>query len=80
MPLQQRVPPAGEKRNVGGANVPPGWVAGVGEVQVLGTAAAAVVVDTDGGAAADGASLGLSRKGHERNHDSSEVSGEWSLG
>lgn len=54
-------------------------MAGIGEVQVLGTAAAAVA-DTDGGAAVDGASGGSSRKDHERNHDPSEVSGERSLG
>lgn len=70
-------PPAGGRRNAGGGNVQPGWEAGAGGVQVLGTAAA-VVVDTDGGAAADGASLGWSHRGHEGNCDPSVVSGEWS--
>ncbi len=68
---------------MGGGNVQPGPAAGAGEVEVLGTAAAAavVVVDTDGGgAAADGASLGWSRRGHEGNRDLLAVLGEWAPG
>lgn len=50
-----------------GGNVQPGLVAGVGEVEVLGIAAAGVVVVVDiaGAAAADGASLGWSHRSHE---------------
>lgn len=67
MPSWQRAHPAGVNRSADGVNVQSG--PGSGEVEVLGTAVAAAVVDTDGGAAADGASLGWSCKNHEGNTD-----------
>ncbi len=67
MPSQQRTPPAGGNRNVGGGNVQPG--PGAGEVEVLGTAVVVVVVDTAAAAADDDASLGWSCMGHEGNSD-----------
>lgn len=79
MPSQQRVPLAGGSRSVGGGNVQPGLAVGVGEMLVLGAAAAAAAVDTDG-AAADGASLGWSHRGRVGNHDLSVAAGDWAPG
>lgn len=63
---------------MGVGNILPGLAAGAGEMLVLGAAAAAVDAGTDG-AAADGASLGWSHRGHVGNPDLSGGAGEWAL-
>lgn len=59
---------------MGGGNVRPALEAGAGEEEVLGTAVAAVV-DSDGAAVDEGASLGWSRRDHEGKRDL--LAGEW---
>lgn len=71
------VHPASASRSVGGENALPGLAAGDEKEEVLVIAVAVVVVDTDGVADDDGASLGWSCRGHEESHDL--LASEWVL-